>query len=58
MPWWNWQFLLAEVPAPARPDDSLVPVEMDLCLQLVPQLVMLCTTHVSAQQLNLLYSGQ
>ena len=38
----------------ARPHNCFVPVKMDLCFQLVPQLVVLRTLHPTTQQLDLL----
>ena len=57
MPWWGGQFFLAVGPPATRSDDCLVAMKVNLCLKLVPQFVMLCTSHVSTQQLDLLYSG-
>lgn len=56
MPWRGGEFFLAVGPSSARSDDCLVAMKMNLCLQLVPQFVMLRTSHVSTQQLYLLYS--
>ena len=39
---------------PTRPDDRLVSVQVDLSLQLVPQLVVFSALHVPPQQLDLL----
>lgn len=47
---------LGVVAAPARPDDGLVAMEVDLGFQLIPQLVVRGPLHVAAEQLNLLHS--
>lgn len=50
----NW--LLGVAATPARSDDSLVAVQVNLCLQLVPQLVVGRAFHVPTEQLDLLDS--
>ena len=58
MSWRGGQFLLAVGPPPACSDDRLVAMKVNLCLKLVPEFVMLCASHVTTQQLDLLYSGK
>lgn len=46
---WRGKRFLGIIPTSAGTDHRLVAMEMDLCLQLVPQLVMCRSFHVTAQ---------
>lgn len=48
---------LGIVAASTRSDDGLMAMEVDLCFQLVPQLVVGGAFHVTTEELNLLHSG-
>ena len=50
----RWQLTVVTNTATTRPHHRLMPVQMYLRLQLVPQLVMLRTLHPATQQLDLL----
>jgi len=54
MSWWYGQACVARCASPARTDDGLVTVQVDLGLELVPELVVLGSLHVPPQELDLL----
>jgi len=53
---WCWQLAVVADSSSARPHHRLMSMQMDLSLQLVPQLVMLWALHATTQQLDLLDS--
>lgn len=50
-------YLFGGGPAAACPDDRLVSMQVDLGLELVPQLVVFRPAQITTQQLDLLDSG-